>query len=219
MGGLYVDPGCQERIREALYGGARASIHGRRLRLLGDVVKEFVMEGRSSCRALRVVSFALISCLTCSVRGVRLEPTSALLLPIDVSYRVGNSNYTLDVKENGTVRLFATGMETQHGTSDKETLAAITSLLESEEFQSSLARVEKQDVHFGLNRRKLVALWGRGIADGIEGERHYHPTVMVALDDITQVPGEVVDLLRLLDRVGAESFGSSYTGILGASSP
>jgi hypothetical protein len=41
---------------------------------------------------------------------------------------------------------------------------------------------------------------------------------MVALDDIELVPAEVVDLLRLLDRVGAEAFGGSYTKILPASS-
>jgi len=175
------------------------------------------MDERSSCGPLYVVSFILISYLACSVRAVDLEPTPAPLLPIDVSYRIGSSNYTLEVKANGAVRLFATGVETQHATCGMATLAAITSLLQSEEFQGSLAIVAKQDVYFGPNRRKLVALWGRGTADGIEGERPYHSTVMVALDDITQVPDDVVDLLRLLDRVGVESFGSSYTRIIAVS--
>ena len=112
----------------------------------------------------------------------------------------------------------ASRAEAQEAECSRDVFEAITLLLNSPEFQSSLAAVEEQDIYLGPNRRKLVALWGRGTPDGIEGERPYHPTVMVALDDIELVPTEVVDLLRLLDRVGAEAFGGSYTKILPTSS-
>jgi hypothetical protein len=163
--------------------------------------------------------FLLAVSVACAAKTpVDLESASAPLLPIDVSYRVEDVNFTLEVRPTGAVRLFGTRAETQEAECSSHAFEAITLLLNSQEFQSSLATVEEQDIYLGPNSRKLVALWGRGTPDGIEGERPYHPTVMVALDDIELVPAEVVDLLRLLDRVGAEAFGGSYTKILPASS-
>lgn len=181
-----------------------------RERFMTDVVRVLLMDGKSSYGMLCIISCILIACPTCAVRGAEIRQTSESPLPIDVSYRIGSSNYTLYLKTNGTVRLFATGKETEHGKCREETFATITSLLRSEELQKSLVELQKQDISFGPNRRKLIALWGRGTPDGIKGERPYHPTVMIALDDITQVPEEIVDLLRLLDQVGADTFGGSY---------
>ena len=184
---------------------------------------------RTTLRATAVLPPAMVLCLmllpslmSCASYQYRKPRLDLPPMPLDLRYRAQGQSVSLDVDDDRTVSLDVGREERVYAKVSRESVDELSALLASDEFRSYLREIRGASKKTVWKSSQTMSMYSRGFGtacfyDEDGGWSHQtikgSPPFVASLEDPSSVPDVLMQLVELVNELGAEAFGESFLPI------